>query len=85
MMGKSRPPTRTAEPYLVAILKEAIETSGLKLVEISRSAGVSPGQLSRFVRGERDLSLAAAAKLVDYFGFRLVRPEPSGKGKAKGK
>jgi plasmid maintenance system antidote protein VapI len=78
MVGKERK-TREEDPHLVAILKQAIETSGEKLAELARRTGVSTGQLSRFVRGERDLSLGAAAKLVDYFGFQLVRPKTRGK------
>lgn len=78
MAGKSTP-ARQEDPHLVAALKDAIATSGEKLAQIARATGVSTGQLSRFVRGERDLSLGAASKLVDYFGFKLVRSKARGK------
>jgi len=66
---------------LIAVLKETIEASGLNLVEIARHTQVSPGQLSRFLRGERNLSLLAAEKLVTFFGIKLVRPRPGQAGK----
>ena len=59
---------------MVAELQQAVETCGLSQSQLARKTGVSSGQLSRFVRGERMLSLTAAAKLFDYFGMSIVRP-----------
>lgn len=61
------------EPKLIAVLKRAISDSGLSQAQLSKESGVSQGQLSRFLRGERKLSLDAAAKLFDYFGFDVVQ------------
>ena len=43
------------------------------MAEISRETGISKGQLSRFVHGERSLSLPAADRLVKYFRLKLVK------------
>lgn len=78
-----------------AQLKRAIEESGYPLAQLAEASGVDRGRLSRFVRGERDLSLAAAEKICDALGYRLVKsarpkappPEdrkPGRKPKAKG-
>ena len=72
---------------LVARLREAIRGCGLSLNELGRKAGVSQPQLSRFLNGERTLTLPAAAKVCEARGLRLVGPdekiksrrEPSGR------
>jgi transcriptional regulator with XRE-family HTH domain len=58
---------------LVAQLREVIRASGLSLNELGRRTGVSEGQLSRFIRGDRTLTLPAAAKMCLYFGLNLCR------------
>jgi len=63
------------EPPLVAALKEAIKAAGEEgesLAAIARETGVSHPQLSRFVRGERTLTLDSAAKLFDYFKMKVA-------------
>lgn len=62
------------ELHLIAELKEAIRDSGLSLNEIARQTGVSDPQLSRFMRGERSLTLGSAAKLFDFFELKVQRP-----------
>lgn len=57
---------------LVADLKQAIRDAGVSLNELARRAGVSQGQLSRFVRGERNLSLESASKLMIALGLRVA-------------
>lgn len=42
--------------------------------ELGRRAGVSQPQLSRFVSGERTLTLPAAAKVCETLGLRLIYP-----------
>ncbi len=39
---------------------------------IAVEAGVPQPVLHRFVKGERDLTLATAQKLADYFGLELL-------------
>jgi transcriptional regulator with XRE-family HTH domain len=56
---------------LVEQLKQAINDSGKSLNQLGHAAGVSPGQLSRFVRGERNLSLEVAEKICRALRLRL--------------
>jgi transcriptional regulator with XRE-family HTH domain len=58
---------------LVNELQRAIKESGLSLNQLGKQAGVSQAQLSRFVRGERTLTLPAAAKLCLFLGLRLAK------------
>ena len=57
---------------LVNEIREAIRDSGQSLYQISHSSGVTASQLSRFMRGERTLTLPAAAKICETLRLRLV-------------
>lgn len=65
MAGDDRP------PELVAQLRQAIEASGQSLNQLSQVCGVDRGRLSRFMRGERDLTLFAAGRLCEVLGLKL--------------
>jgi hypothetical protein len=57
------------------------ECSGLELRRRCRraaepQAGIAQSVLHRFVKGERDLTLRTAEKLVAYFGMELRRAVP---------
>lgn len=52
-------------------LKDAIDRSGLSHYRLAQETGVTPGAISRFVAGERDLRLETAAKLADALGLEL--------------
>jgi transcriptional regulator with XRE-family HTH domain len=65
--------------HLVSQLREAIRESGLSLNELGRRTRVSEGQLSRFLRGDRTLTLPAAARLCDYLGMELCRQRKTGR------
>jgi len=52
-------------------LRKACETSGLTRYRIAKDSGVSYDALARFLNEERDLRLATADKLADYFGLVL--------------
>jgi len=56
-------------------LRHAIRQSGLSLNEIARTSGVGADRLSRFMRGQRDLTLRAADKLFSVFHLRVVSEE----------
>jgi transcriptional regulator with XRE-family HTH domain len=56
-------------------LRRAIQASGLTAYKLSQDSGVSRSQLSRFLRGERDLSLGVADKVCELLGMRLTDPE----------
>ena len=66
---------------LTSVLRDAIQASGISLAELSRQTGISTPQLSRFVRGERTLTLPLVEKLMAYFGLKVT----DASGKAKGK
>jgi transcriptional regulator with XRE-family HTH domain len=68
--------TRDMAPQLVAKLRQAIQESGHSLNQLSAECGVDRGRLSRFMRGERDLTFAAAALLCEALGLDLVKVSP---------
>ena len=53
-------------------LRQAIVNSGMTTMDIERDTGVNNSQLSRFLRGERGLSLSTVDKLAWYLGLGLV-------------
>lgn len=58
---------------LIDMLRKAIEDCGVSLNELGRQTGIDNSRLSRFMTGKRDLSLAAAQQLLDYFGLDVVK------------
>jgi hypothetical protein len=66
------------EPDMVREIREAVRESGRSLGELSRATGVGTDRLSRFMRGERTLTLPAAAALCEALGLGLSprRPAP---------
>jgi len=73
---------KTALP-LVEKIREAIRGCGISLSALGRKAGVSQPQLSRFLNGERTLTLPAAAKVCEALGLRLVAPGEAGNSACK--
>jgi transcriptional regulator with XRE-family HTH domain len=57
---------------LVEQLREAIRQSGRTLTELGAASGVGKDRLSRFLRGERDLTGDAISKVCRALGLRLV-------------
>jgi len=68
-VGKTREITR-----LEAQLRQAMADSGMAQKELSVLSGVDPGQLSRFTKGERTLTLRSAEKIASVLGLEL-RPK----------
>ncbi len=68
------------KPTIEKILRDAIENSGEPLLQISRRARVSRGVLYRFANeyDKTGLTLRTAQRLLDYFGFTVVKVD-SGK------
>jgi len=62
-------------------LRQAIEDSGLTLYRVAKDSGVAYQVLHRFVSGERDLTLATASRLADFFGMRFTRPRRPKRGR----
>lgn len=56
---------------LTTTLQNAIRKSGLSLYALAKLSGVSKGQLSRFMAGERDIRLTNAGKLCKALGLQL--------------
>lgn len=54
------------------VLRQAIANSGMSLNALAVETGVNHGQLSRFIRSERSLTLGSAERLAEYFGLVLV-------------
>ena len=50
------------------LLREAIERDGRSLSELARVSGVDKGQLSRFMRSERGLTLTSVDALLAALG-----------------
>lgn len=71
----SEPEQRLPTP-LPEGLRAAILGCGLAYNELGRRAGVAQGQISRFVLGERDLTLSVAARLFQVLGFGMARVRP---------
>jgi transcriptional regulator with XRE-family HTH domain len=60
-------------PSLTEQLRDAIRSSGESLNQLSRRCGIGRDRLSRFVRGERDLTVRAAAKICAALDLELVK------------
>lgn len=63
------PPAKS--PSMRETIIKAIEDSGKSVRSIALNAGISQPQLSRFVKGERDLLLDAAGKGATLLGLKL--------------
>ena len=62
---------------MITQIQEAIRNSGLSVNQLSKKCDVSQSLLSRFLSGERGLSLETAIKICDALGLRLVGPKKS--------
>ena len=60
---------------IVDQLRKAIETSGKTQYSLSKATGVDQSVLSRFIHGERTISLETAARLCKHLGLELRRVE----------
>lgn len=60
------------QTYLEKQLRKAIESSGLSVYRISKKSGVSEGVLSRFLNGQRGMTLATASRLAESLGLELA-------------
>lgn len=56
---------------ITATLKAAIKASNLTHYAIAKLAGTTPGQIDRFMSGERDLRLETAGKIAAALGLEL--------------
>ncbi|HEX5272042.1 MAG TPA: helix-turn-helix transcriptional regulator, partial [Gemmataceae bacterium] len=69
---------------MVDELRATITASGLSLNQLSKASGVDSGTLSRFVRGERTITLPAADKILRALHKRVVfESDQAGEGESK--
>jgi transcriptional regulator with XRE-family HTH domain len=69
-------------------LRGAIKTSGQSLNQLGQAAGVDSGRLSRFMRGERDLTLEPVGRMCQILGLEFCQtkaPPPAKKAPRKRK
>lgn len=67
---------------LVEAIRRAILASDKTRYRIAQESGVTAGQLSRLVHGERGLSAESLERLADCLGLEIVvRPRRARKGK----
>ena len=57
---------------LLKAIKAAIAASGETRYRIAKESGVTQGQLSRLVSGERGLTIESVDKLADALGYKIV-------------
>ena len=69
-MSKSKRPPKTAT--VSEQLKWHMRASGVSSLQLQRELGVHQTQLSRFLKGERGLTLATFDRLCARFKLRLV-------------
>lgn len=67
MAKKKRPPT------LADQLRTFIQNSGVSLRGLAFTAQIDPSCLTRFMAGERDLTVSSAGRLADIMGLQLVQ------------
>lgn len=61
---------------LGSILRKTIRSSGLSLAELGRKSHVDHTRLSRFLSGQRDLTLEAVEKLCHVLGIHFTHAGP---------
>lgn len=62
------------EETFSGVLLKALQSTDLSLRELARRAEIDVSQLSRFVKGQRDLTLEAAARLGKVLGLQTIMP-----------
>ena len=69
------------KPDIEAQLRQAVLDAGISRYQLADLSGVTEGQLSRFVRRERTLTLPAAAKVAVVLGLELRPAKRQQKGR----
>ncbi len=57
---------------LVDAIRLAVEASSKTRYRIAKESGVSAGQLSRLVNGERGMTVDTIERLADYLGLQIT-------------
>ena len=66
---------------LIAQLRKAIRDSGQSLTQLGKECQVNPSMLSRFMTGQRGLTLGAAERICKVLRLRLTGGSPARKTK----
>jgi transcriptional regulator with XRE-family HTH domain len=67
---------------LVDAIRRAVEASEKTRYRIAKESGVSAGQLSRLVNGERAMTVDTIERLADYLGLEItIKPMAADKNK----
>lgn len=74
-MSKAKTKTDWEETF-----RAAITETGWPLMEITRQSGIDHSQLSRFMRGERGLSITTAERVAAVVGLELKRVKRKSQG-----
>lgn len=57
-------------------IRRAVDTSGKTRYRIAKESGVSAGQLSRLVNGERGMTVETIERLAEYLGLKIsIQPK----------
>jgi plasmid maintenance system antidote protein VapI len=73
------PMRKNTKQKLTDQLRQAVVDSGKTLGKFSRDTGIDKSALSRFVNGERGVSMDVMNTLGEYLGLRLVADKPTTK------
>ncbi|MCA9120999.1 MAG: helix-turn-helix transcriptional regulator [Planctomycetaceae bacterium] len=63
--------SKTKRKTLAEQIRQAIIDSGITQYRIAKDTGISQPLLTRFVNGDRGISLDTADKLIEYLGLEL--------------
>jgi Resolvase, N terminal domain/Helix-turn-helix len=64
---------RSMKRNIIDQLRKAVAESDESQLSIANALDIDQGNLNRFVRGERSISIETAAKLCDYLKLDLIR------------
>jgi len=68
-------------PDIERQLRRAVEESPLTQYQLAKASGIDKGILSRFIRGERTITLATAARLAEALDLELRPAKPPRKSR----
>ena len=60
-------------PTISDVIRHEMTVCGESRYKVSQETGIEQSALSRFMSGERGLSMEALDVLAEYFGYKLVK------------
>jgi plasmid maintenance system antidote protein VapI len=58
---------------ILKTIKKEIENSSKSRYQISKDTGITEGQLHRIIKKNQSLYCETAEKLLDYFGYGIIK------------